>query len=45
MLRGVEVFRGVPVLGVIAAPDVSTGATQAQVHPGVAHGETFLAAI
>ena len=45
MVRGVEVLGGVPVPGVVAAPDVSAGATQAQVHPGVAHGETFLATI
>jgi hypothetical protein len=39
----VEVFGGMAVLGGIAAADVSTAQTEAQVDPGVASFDTFLA--
>src|SRR5216117_641560 len=44
MLRGVKVLGGMLVLRFIAAADVSAGAAQAQMHPGIAHLEAFLAA-
>jgi hypothetical protein len=40
----VEVFGGMFVLRRIAAADVPTLQAQAQMHPGIAHLETFLAA-
>src|ERR1700733_7754296 len=43
--RGVEVLGGMPVLGIIAAADVAAGPAQAQVHPGVAGLQAFLAPI
>src|SRR5258706_3731379 len=36
---------GVLVFRVVAAADMAAGAAQAQVHPGIAGGETFLATI
>jgi len=33
-----EVARGVPVLGIVAAADVAAVEAGSQVHPGVAHG-------
>jgi len=44
MLRGVKVLGGMLVLGFVAAADVSAGPAQAQMHPGIAHLEAFLAA-
>jgi hypothetical protein len=44
VLGGVKVFGGVFVLRRIAAADVAAGEAQAQVDPGVAHLQTFLAA-
>ena len=41
----VEMFGGVLVLRAVTAADVTACAAQAQVHPGVAHGEAFFAAI
>jgi hypothetical protein len=34
---------GMAVLRIITAPDMATRAAQAQVHPGVAHLQAFLA--
>src|SRR5262249_22017186 len=45
MLRGVKVLGGVLVLGVVAAADVPARPAQAKVHPGIAHGEAFLATV
>jgi hypothetical protein len=43
VLGGASVFGGVFVPGRIAAADVAAGQAQAQVHPGVAHLQTFFA--
>jgi hypothetical protein len=43
MLRFVEVFGGVLVLGRVAAPDVAATEAQAQVNPGVASLNAVLA--
>src|SRR5437867_4877765 len=45
VLGGLEVPGGVLILRAIAASDVTAGAAQAQLHPRVAHLETFLAAL
>ena len=45
MRGGVEVPRSVTILRIIAAPDVPTGATQAQVYPAVAELQAFLTAL
>src|SRR4051812_26636115 len=45
MLRRMEMLGGVLVLGVVAAADVATGPAKAQVHPGVAHLQAFLATV
>src|SRR5258708_2148205 len=45
MLRRAIVLGGVLVLRLVAAADVAAGAAQAQVHPGVAHLQAFLAAV
>jgi hypothetical protein len=45
MLSGPKVLGRVPVLGLIAASDVSARPTQAKMHPGVAERETFLATL
>lgn len=45
MLRSVEVFGGVFVLGVIAAADVTAGEAEAKVYPRISHLETFLTSI
>src|SRR5467141_708920 len=44
MLRGVKVLGGMLILGFVAAADVSADPAQAQMHPGIAHLEAFLAA-
>src|SRR5713101_2286691 len=41
----VEMFGGVLILRVVTATDMSTGETEAQVHPGISHFQTFLAPI
>jgi hypothetical protein len=45
MLGVMEMLRRVFVFGRIAAPHVAAFQTEAQVNPGVAHFQTFLAAI
>jgi len=45
MLGGVEVFGGVLVLRGIAAADVATGETEAEMDPRIANLETFFAAL
>jgi hypothetical protein len=40
---GVEMFRRVFILRVVAAADMPAGPAQPQVDPGIAHGEAFLA--
>src|SRR5579863_6945050 len=45
MICGVEVFRRVPVLGLVATADVATCEAEAQVYPGVTHFEALLAAV
>jgi hypothetical protein len=45
MPRRVEMLGGVPVFRVVATADVAAGATQAKMHPSVAHLEAFLAAV
>jgi len=45
MLRMMKVFCRVPVLRIVAAPDVPANQTFAQVHPAIAHLEALLAAI
>src|SRR5579863_9044532 len=44
MLRGVKMFRGVLVLGRVAAAHVAAGETHAQVHPGVSDLEAVFTA-
>jgi hypothetical protein len=44
MFGGMKMFRGVFVLRGIAATDVTTTQTQAQMHPTVAHLKAFFAA-
>src|SRR5437773_2414767 len=44
VMAGAEMLGGVLVLGIVAAADVAAGAAQPKMHPGVAHGEAFLAA-
>ena len=44
MVGLVEVFRGMFVFGRIAAADVTTGETLAQMDPGVTHLQAFFAA-
>ena len=39
-----EVLGRVLILRVVAAPDVATGGTQAEVHPGIADEQAFLTA-
>jgi hypothetical protein len=43
MALGVKVFRGVFVLRIVAAPDVTASEAQPEVDPAVAGGEAFLA--
>jgi enamine deaminase RidA (YjgF/YER057c/UK114 family) len=45
MLRSVKVLGRVFVLGRVAAADVPTGHTEAEVDPVIAHLEAFLAAV
>src|SRR5437667_18881 len=45
MLRLVEMLRGVPVGGIVAAADVTALEAQPQVHPLVAARQTFLAPV
>jgi hypothetical protein len=45
MMRVVEMFRCVFILGRVAAPDVSAGQAQPQVHPLIAHLQAFQAPI
>ena len=45
MLRLVEVLGGVLVLRRIAAADMTAFEAQPQVHPGVTHGQAFLATV
>src|SRR3974390_454953 len=45
MLVGGGVFARMSILGIVAAPDVSTGPAEAKMNPGVAHGEALLAAV
>jgi hypothetical protein len=45
MLGGDEVPARMPILRIVAAPDVSASSAQAKMNPGVAHGETFLATV
>src|SRR5438093_3198940 len=44
MLGRAEMLRGVLVLRIVAAPDVTAGPAQAKMHPRFAGGEAFLAA-
>jgi hypothetical protein len=43
MFGGVKMLGGMLVFGAVAAAHVAALETQAQVHPGVAHFQTFLA--
>jgi hypothetical protein len=45
MMFGVEMLGGVPILGIVAAADVSARQTQPQMDPHIAHLETLLTAI
>jgi hypothetical protein len=45
MFGGMEVFRGVLVLGGIAAAHVAAFAAETQVNPAVAHLQAFFAAL
>jgi hypothetical protein len=38
-------FRGVPIFGIIATANMAASAAEPQVHPGITHLETFLAAV
>jgi len=40
-----EVLRGVPVLRIVTAADVTARSAQAQMHPRIAHLQAFLAAL
>ena len=42
---GVEVLRGVLILGGVAAADVSAGEAGAEVHPRISHGDTLCAEV
>jgi hypothetical protein len=44
MARRLEVPRRVPVLGTVAATDVSAASTNSQMNPGIAEGQAFFAA-
>ena len=44
MFGGDGVFARVPILGIVAAADVSAGPAEAKMNPSVAHGEALLAA-
>src|SRR5262249_60943704 len=44
MLDLMKMLGGMPILRRIAAPDVSAFQAQAQMHPGIAHLQAFLAA-
>src|ERR1700730_12706606 len=41
----VEMFGGVLVLRIVTAPDMSTGETEAQMHPAITYFQTVLASI
>jgi hypothetical protein len=43
MLRGLEMFRRVFVLGTVAAADVSAGQAKAQMDPGISDSQAVLA--
>jgi hypothetical protein len=43
MLRRMEMLGRVPILRIVAATDVSTGPAEAQMDPGIAQLEAFLA--
>jgi hypothetical protein len=45
MLNFTEVRRGMLVLGVVAATDVSARKAETQGNPGIPHRQTFLAAL
>ena len=45
MVGRVEMLGGVLVLRIVTATDMSTGETEAQVHPGITHFQAFLAPI
>ncbi len=45
MLRGMKMLCGVLVLGGVAAADMAAAQTQAEMHPAVAHLQTFFAAL
>jgi hypothetical protein len=45
MLGLVKVLRGMPVLGVIAAPDVATGEAKPEMNPVITRGQALLAAL
>ena len=45
MFGGMEMFRGVLVLGGVAAAHMAAAQTQAQVNPGVTHLQALLAAL
>lgn len=45
MLGRNGVLACMPILGIVAAADVPASSAQAKMNPGVAHGETFLAAV
>jgi hypothetical protein len=45
MLRVVEVFRGVSILRIVAAPDVPAGHAEPQMHPVIADREALLTPI
>ena len=45
MVGGVEMPGGVLILRIVAATDMATGKTEAQVHPGITHFQTVLTSI
>jgi hypothetical protein len=45
MLGRDEVLACMPILGIVAAADMSASSAQAKMNPGVAHRETFLATV
>jgi hypothetical protein len=45
VVGGVEMPGGVRILRIVTATDMSTGETEAQVHPGITRFQAFLASI
>lgn len=45
VVGSMEMLGGVLILRIVTATDMSTGETEAQVHPGITHFQAFLASI